>query len=443
MIKLLAFLSALILLGIVFSWLEDTSGIVTLQWLGWQVETSVFVLLAFSLLVGMVLFVFYKALEKLVTFPRNFRRQRKLEHYERGLSVLTEAFAALAVADVTGAKKLTQRADKLLSSPPITRLMAAQLAKLEGRDEDAVAYLKPLLEHKETHFIAAHSLLAQSRKSGNLPQALAYAEEAARIRPSSHYAAIALVDIYTLQQRWQEAAQAIRDARRHNALDKKQAARYQAVIEYQQAVPLYEEEDYETALPFARSAHKALPDMVPFAMLLSRLYSKLNQRRHITKVIQTTWKHTPHPSLAMLYRQLFMDDSPAKRLKRAEALAAYNPENIESQIAIAEAALDAGDFAKARNQLKIALSKQETPRICKLMARLEETEHQDKEKSAEWMQRAVKADMGPSWTCGECKAIPEKWSLHCPECHSFDTISWKVNRLNFVESGAKQLPQAS
>lgn len=440
MLRVLLFIAALLIAGIVLSSIADIPGVVAIEWLGWYVETSIFFLMVVIGALFIVLFILYRLLDGILGFPRRFRRTRRLENYERGLSVLTEALAALSVSDTATAKKLNRRAEKLLGTPPITHLLAAQLARLEGDNAGAAAHLKPLLEHKETRFLAARGLLEHARKNGEIDKAIAYAEEAGHIRPDSSFAAIALIDLYTRQKRWQQVQGIIRRAKKHHALTSEEAKRYLALIDYQHGLMLYENEDYEVALRYAKSAHKTLPGMVPAALLLARCYSKLGQKRPIPAVLSRTWKIAPHPSLALLLKKLFMDETPSKRLKRIESLAAYNPDDIESQIAIAEAALDDGQFDKARNHLKIALSKQETPRICKLMARLEETEHRDKEKAEEWMQRAVKANLGPSWTCDHCKGIVEKWTLHCPECDGFDTIHWQINRLNFVDSDRKLLP---
>lgn len=440
MFRLLLFIAALIIAAIGLSRIADMPGTVSIQWMGWQIDTSVMFLCFATGVLIIGIFLLYRIVDTFISFPSRYRRSRKLEHYEQGLSVLTEAFSALAVSDHATAKKLTRRADKLLGSPPITHLLAAQLARLEDDSESATAHLKPLLQHKETRFLAARGLLEQARHNGDMLQAIAYAEQAEHIRPDSSFAAISLIDLYIHEQRWQQALDIIRKAKKHRALNGEEAKRYTALVEYQHALNLYAREEYDTALRYAKSAHKALPEMAPLTLLLMRTYARLGQKRYIASVIARTWKLAPHPSLALLYKKQYMDESPARRLKRVEKLVAHNPNDIESQIAVAEAALDDGQFDKARNHLKIALSKQETPRICKLMARLEETEHKSKEKAEEWLERAVKANIGPSWTCENCKAIPEKWTIHCPECEGFDTIEWKINRLNFIDAAKRIMP---
>lgn len=440
MLRLILFIIILLVMGAGLSRLAEIPGEVTLLWMGWEFKTSgLFLLFLFGFFVILSI-ALYQVISGLFTAPKRYLKLRRAEHHERGISVLTEAFAAIAVSDIANARKLTKKADKLLGNPPITRLLSAQLAKVEGRDDVAEQELKGLLQHKETRFLAARNLLEQAKKSGDTEQALAYAEQAETLRPDSSYATLALIDLYTAEQSWQKAEDVIRKAKKHGALNGEEANRYSAIIHYQHALNLFEREDFDTALTYAKHAHKALPDMVPATLLLARVYARLGQKPQAARAVFRTWKLFPHPSLANLYRKLYQEESSAKRLKRIEKLASNQPDSIESQIAIAEAAIEAKDYSKARNRLKIALSKQETPRICKLMARLEEAENKSRENADMWIERAVRANVGPSWTCEECQAIPDKWTLHCPECGAFDSISWRVNRLNFVESHKSRLP---
>lgn len=436
MLRLLLFVILLLGASIAMVQLADIPGELLMTIGEWRVETTLlFALFAFTTILLASIFIFH-FITRLISAPSRIMNRYYSNNQERGLSVLTEAFAALAVSDISNARKLTHKAEKLLGNPPITQLMAAQLAKMEGDDDLAVQRLKPLLEHKETQFIAARSLLEQARKAGEIEKALDYAETAESIRPDSSYATLALIDLYTHTKSWQKALDVLRKAKRHGALTKPEVQRYTAFINYQHAVNLYERDDDELALSFGKMAHKALPNMVPAAHLLARIYDKSGQKQHAARVLNQTWRLFPHPSLSSLLRRIFAEEPADKRLKRVEKMVASTQGDIESQIAIAEAALEARDFSKARNHLKTALSQQETPRICKLMGRLEDQESQNKEKADMWMERAVKANIGPSWTCINCHAIPDHWALHCPECDSFDSIEWKINRLNFVDIAA-------
>ena len=61
-------------------------------------------------------------------------------------------------------------------------------------------------------------------------------------------------------------------------------------------------------------------------------------------------------------------DSTLDRLKRAEKLEAMRPNNIESLLAVSQAALDAQDFAKARARAEAAARVEPSERVYLLLA---------------------------------------------------------------------------
>lgn len=436
MIKLLLFLSLVLAVALGVSYLADSPGTITMEWFGWQVDTTaLFLCLAISLCL-ILLFLLFRLLTFLVTYPQRYRDKRKVQHYERGLTALTEAFSALAVSDLRTAKKLTKKADYLLGSPPITHLLSAQLARLEGDKAESVQQLTSLLSHKETEFLAARGLYEHARKSGDRAAATRYAELAVKISPASHLAALALIEQYMHAKRWQEAHLATQRGKKHQALTAEEAKRFEGLIDYHYADALAFREENEAALKYAKSAHKVLPAHAPATLLLMRLLMQTDHKRHISAVVARAWKAKPHPAIASLYQEMFTDEPSGKRLKRMLALESIQPQHPETHLAIAEAALDDRQWELARTHLNAAQEKQESPKLCRLMARLEMEQYANEERAAFWRKRAQHLHFAPRWECGDCKAVLAEWHLHCPECHGFDCVSWSEEALKFVP-GAK------
>ena len=141
-------------------------------------------------------------------------------------------------------------------------------------------------------------------------------------------------------------------------------------------------------------------------------------------------------------------------MKRYERLAAQNPEARETHLAVAEAALDAQLWGEARRHLDQALSapappfiarlpnpapfrltpepdedmilRGPTPRLCLMMARLEEAEHGAGPVSREWLDRAVAAMPDPRYVCAACGGESLEWSSLCTHCGSLDALTWRT-----------------
>jgi HemY protein len=97
--------------------------------------------------------------------------------------------------------------------------------------------------------------------------------------------------------------------------------------------------------------------------------------------------------------------------------------HLESRLAVARAALDAHEFAEARESLKPVLATP-TRRVAALMAHLEEAETGDVGRAREWMARAVHAALDPVWTADGL--IAEHWMPVSPATGRLDAFRWRV-----------------
>src|SRR5207237_2666380 len=158
-----------------------------------------------------------------------------------------------------------------------------------------------------------------------------------------------------------------------------------------------EERERDRAITIAVEATKLAPDLVPAAALAGRLLADGGEPRKAGKIVEAAWRANPHPDLAEIYAHLRLADTARERLARVQALARQAEGHIESAIAVARAALDAREFAVAREALA-PLVAEPTQRVAMLMAELEELEHGDVGRARQWMARALRAARDPAWT---------------------------------------------
>src|SRR5262249_19717697 len=183
-----------------------------------------------------------------------------------------------------------------------------------------------------------------------------------------------------------------------------------------------EESDPGAARAFSLDAVNLTPTLVPAAALAGRLLGEAGDLRRAARVVEAAWKANPHPDLADTYAHLQPGDSARDRLKRVEALAQMAPGNVEGALAVARAALDAQEFATARQALAPLLITP-TQRVLMLMAELEETEHGDLGRAREWTARAVHARRHPAWTADGL--VSDRWMPVSPVTGRLDAFQWK------------------
>src|SRR6185369_983352 len=140
------------------------------------------------------------------------------------------------------------------------------------------------------------------------------------------------------------------------------------------------------------------------------------------KIIEAAWRANPHPDLAEAHAHVRLSDSARDRLQRMQALARLAPGHMESALAVARAALDAREFAVAREALAPLLAAP-TQRVAMLMSELEGLEG-DEGRAREWMGRALNAARDPAWTADGY--VSDRWLAVSPVTGRLDAFEWKV-----------------
>src|SRR4029077_18875765 len=118
-----------------------------------------------------------------------------------------------------------------------------------------------------------------------------------------------------------------------------------------------------------------------------------------------------------------LGDSARQRLVRVETLAAKTPGHIEGALAIARAAIDASEFAKAREALAPFVTSP-TQRVALLMSEIERTEHGDGGRARAWTLRAVRARHDPAWTADGY--VSDRWRPVSPVTGQLDAFQWQT-----------------
>jgi HemY protein len=162
---------------------------------------------------------------------------------------------------------------------------------------------------------------------------------------------------------------------------------------------------------------------VPAAVLASKYQSEAHQIRRSMRIIEAAWLAHPHPDLADAYAHVRLGDSARQRLVRVETLAAKAPGHIESALAIARAAIDATEFARAREVLA-PFTDAPTQRLALLMADIERTEHGDSGRARAWTLRAVRARHDPVWTADGY--VSDRWRPVSPVTGRLDAFQWQT-----------------
>ena len=112
MLKAIRFLVFIIILSFLASMLADSPGEVSLEWLGYKVDTSVAILIFVTVLFGIILTFFYNTWINLKKAPNRLFKIRRDWRRERGYKALTQGMVAVAAGDAQEARRLAKKAEK-------------------------------------------------------------------------------------------------------------------------------------------------------------------------------------------------------------------------------------------------------------------------------------------------------------------------------------------
>jgi HemY protein len=422
MVRVIIFLALVALLAFGAVWLTERPGDVAITWLGWRIETSVTVA-AVAIVVLVAVAVMTWSLARLVLrSPDLIATVLSHRRGVRGYLAISRGLVAVGAGDLRAARRAADEAERIAPGEPLALLLDAQCAQLAGDRAAAEAAFRAMAERDDTKLLGLRGLYIEAQRRGDAAAAQTYAEEAAKTAPALAWAGQAALEFRCAAQDWAAALKALDRNRRYGLIDRADYRHQRAVLLTAQALAS-EESDRDAARSLALEAVKLAPTLVPAAELAGRLLSETGDLRRASRIIEKAWQASPHPDLADGYAHLRPGDSARERLARVQSLAQRAPRHVESALAVARAALDAQEFASAREALK-PLLKEPTQRVAALMAEIEQRESGDEGRAREWMGRALRAPRDPVWTADG--VVSERWMPVSPVSGRLDAFQWKV-----------------
>ena len=427
MVRLIIFLFALVVVAWGAVWLVDHPGQVSLNWGGWQIETSAGILAliigAFAIATALV----YRFWLFLTRAPDRIGVALKERRSKKGYKALTKGMVAVAAGDAHEAQAQVKKADGLLGEPPLTLLLKAQAAQLSGDETAASTFFKAMLDDPEMEFLGVRGLLTQALKRGDDSQALKLAKRAQALKPKSVWTANTLFELEARGGRWTQASEALTQVIKLKALPGPVSKYRRAVALLGQSLDAEQAKNPADALKFAVKAVREDAKLIPAVLRLARLYLTAGNTRRAVNVLEKAWVLTPHPDLATLYMEASGCEDGLKRVSTAAKLLVLHPGAPDGHITAATVALDAKLWGQARSHLQAALDAgRNTRTLYTLMARLEDEDRGDKEKVRAWLTRGAQAAADPAWVCSSCGHVETEWQPHCPKCKSFGALTWET-----------------
>lgn len=425
MFRILFYLLIVFAAGLGFAWLADRPGELVVTIGGYEYKATLLVAAtALAAFVAAILISWW-VISGLWNSPRAISRHFRARKRDRGYQALSTGLIAAGAGDGATARKMSKQVAGLLSADqePLIHLLEAQALLLEGDRGAARRKFEAMAEDPETRLLGLRGLYLEAERTGDAEAARQLAERASGLAPQAEWAAAPTLAARIARGEHNAALAMVEASRAAKQIDRADADRKKAVILTAKAMAL-EAIDKTNADSAAREANRLAPGLAPAAIMAAKQHFAANDLKRGSRLIEAAWKQATHPELAEAYVNARPGDSTGDRLKRAEKLAALVPDDAESQLTIARAALQAGDFAKARQAAEKALGIAPRESACLLMADIAEAESGDQGRVRYWLARAVRSPADPAWVADG--HVSPRWAPFSPATGRLDAFEWRA-----------------
>lgn len=424
MFFLLVFIVALAALAYGLEWVIEQPGSLSLEWGGYHIDTSIPIAAGVLLTAVAALIILWAILAALLRLPGRMRASTVGRRREKGYAALSRGMVAVGSGDSAAARKAALEAEKYLPNESLVLLLKAQAAQLAGDRRKAEEAFHEMTQRSETKLLGLRGLHIEARRREDREAAHHFAKAAHEIAPVP-WAGGALLEHHAHQADWDKARVTIEDNLKAKTIDLPTAQKLRAVVETALAIERAAGHPHD-ALHLARTALKRRPGFTPAAVIATQVLARHGDYRQAQKLVESVWAQHPHPELAAAFVDATGGETNNQLLARAEKLAALAPQAPESRHLVAQAALAARNFNKARAALAplVADGQQPTAHTCLLMAEIEDAELGPSGPVREWLARGSRAPRDPVWVADG--VVSKAWAPLSPKTGRLDAFEWKA-----------------
>lgn len=425
MIRILFFLLVVFLLGLGFAWLADRPGDMIVTFNGYQYEVKLIVAaVAVTATVAAVMLLWWLT-KSIWNSPYTIARYFRVRRRDRGYQALSTGMIAAGAGDAALARKMNRQAAKLIRSDqePLVQLLDAQASLLEGDHEAARSKFEAMLDDPEMRLLGLRGLYLEAERLGHREAARHYASRAADVAPQLGWASESTQEEKVERGDWDGALKLAEAQKSTRHTEPAAANRRRAVLLTAKAMSTLDS-DLPSARQAALEANRLAPEFAPAAMVAARALFRQDDIRKGSRIIEAAWKAEPHPELADLYVHARPGDAVLDRLSRARRLQSLKQNHPESSLAVARAALDAGEYKTAREEAEAAIRMQPRESAYLLLADIEEAETSDQGKVRQLLAKAMRAPRDPAWVADGFAS--ERWAPASPVTGKIDAFEWRV-----------------
>lgn len=439
MIRLIGYFIAFAAAVAAIVWLNNNPGFVEFDWFGYHIKTSMGLFIAAIIILIVVCILLWRLVRSIVGAPDAFGLFFSARRRKKGYEALSKGIIAVGAGDAKAAQKYARAAADKLDDEPLTLLLRAQTAQLEGNKQQAHNAFEKMASQSATRMLGLRGLFVEAQRNEDGGAAKLIALDAVAHDGQSKWALNGLFDLQTAEGDWGGALNSLLMIGRLGSEDAAETKRKRAVLLTAEAMAI-ENTNAERALEFTLDAKNLSPELVPATLMAAKLLLNKGSIRKAHKLLEKCWRLAPHPELGALFSKQKDGEKPKAWLKRVQTFgeksgvgkaSAEAQGKIEAAVMVARVAIEQTDWSAARKALESIVVDDPSARVCTLMAKIEQGELGNKGLVTEWLARAQRAPSDPVWLADG--HIATQWAPISAVTGELDAYEWKLPNYNLAQ----------
>lgn len=424
LLKGLRFIFILSFFSVLGFFLANYPGSVKADWFGYSITVPMGLFVAATVLLFILCNTLLTTWKLIWSLPQKYLERIHKKRIQKGYNLLVDGLSAIAAGQNDEAKEIMSLATELIPDDSLTQFIAAQASYMTGDEEGAIRQYLALIKNRRTSFLGFRGLLMQAKERGDYHLAQEYINKSLALRPDSPW----------LQTEYLSNAIKLAQKGVFAEIEKNKLVKYVPKTLWHRHKAMLYWLKLQSNLPINHLERERLhlkvlelaPDWIYNVKQLVELYIRNDFLSKAQKIIQESFKKTPHRILGELWDTVFCDMQPVDRYRTMEKLVSGNEEHPESQFSLAESAIKAQLWGQAEKHLDQFLSHGLTRTGCNLMAELTEKRYPTQfDLAREWWKKSAQVTADYTWQCTSCHSLHNKWDLICNNCQEVDQIYWQ------------------
>lgn len=385
--KLIFFTVQFIIIGGLFFWFYLNPGSIEINWLNYQIQTSMGIFLSLLFLSLCLAFFILKILMLFLRFPQRLSGEYRLRRLHQAQENLKEVLTKYRNDEFESAYQQLKVVLAEEETQFIGHYFAARIAKAQKDLTTQEQHLKKLIEIPGAEALGYTELMVLKIHQGEPIELLRCAKSAASFAKKAPKLAKLIFQVYLQNNLISEAEDLLTHFKRKKILTHEDRSALESDFESAQTQISLNAQDKATALKKAEKAYSLHPTYEKLVTHVQLLLSQ-DYKKRVQKILEQVWAQYPDIRLISLYKETLKEESPSLQFQGIEKLTQSNASHPESLLARSQAALDAQLWGIALDHLQDYERKYPlTRRFLKLRAKYAQLACHDQAAALNWLEK--------------------------------------------------------